>query len=118
MPKLLAQLLLCLVFASATALARVYQSTDANGNTVFSDQPLPGGVEVDINPPNVADPVTIPAAPPEPAASPEPQVQPSKQQPTDSPERTYDDDDRSDARIIRFKKRWRRIGPRHPRPNR
>lgn len=118
MPKFFAHLLLCLIFASATALAQVYQSTDASGNTVFSDQPIPGGVEVDISPPNVADPMAIPVAPTEPPARPEPQAQPSTQQPAESVDRTYEDDDDSDGRIKRPRKRWRRIGPRHPRPDR
>ncbi len=114
MRKFLSQLLVCLFFASATALAQVYQSTDADGNTVFSDQPLPGGVEVDVNPPNVADPMAIPVAPPEAPARPEPQ--PSTQQQPENVERIYEDDDR-DGRVKR-PRRWRRIGPRHPRPNR
>ena len=117
MPKFLSRLLLCLVFASATALAQVYQSTDADGNTVFSDQPLPGGVKVDVSPPNVADPMAIPVAPSEPPAEAKPQPQPSTQQSTESAERTYEDDDDRDGRVKR-PRRWYRVGPRHPRPNR
>ena len=114
MPKFLSRLFLCLIFASATPLAQVYQSTDAEGNKVFSDQPTPESIEVDVNQPNVADPVTVPDAPAEPPAASEPPPQPTTQEPIENTDSTYDDDDDDDydGFIRRPRERWRRVGPR------
>ena len=115
MKKLLSSIFVCLTVASTTAaLAEVYQSTDADGNTVFSDKPMPDSVEIDVEPPNVADPFAIPAAPAELPEKPEPQPEPTTQQQIESGDRSYDDDDD----YIRRGRRWRRVGPRHPRPHR
>lgn len=111
MPKFLSRLSLCLIFASATSLAQVYQSTDADGNKVFSDQPTPESIEVDVNQPNVADPVTVPDAPAEPPAASEPPPQPTTQEPIESADGNYDDDD-GDCIYRRPCKRLRRVGPR------
>jgi len=106
-------MLLCLSFVSATLLAQVYKSTDADGNPVFSDQATPEGVEVDVKPPNVADPPTVPVEPAEPPAASEPPPQPTTQEQIGSTDRTYDDDDDDyyDGYIRRPGKRWRRVRP-------
>lgn len=40
---------LALIFCPLITLATVYQGTDAQGNTIFSDQPIPGGKPVILN---------------------------------------------------------------------
>jgi hypothetical protein len=50
---------------SSAASAEVYQSKDAQGNTVFSDTPSQGAEAVKVSPTNSADPVAIPPRPPE-----------------------------------------------------
>ena len=55
---------------SNTAFAHVYQSTDADGNTVFSDTPTPGSQEIQIPETNLSDAVKAP----EPILKPEPEV--------------------------------------------
>ena len=55
---------------SNTAFAHVYQSTDADGNTVFSDTPTPGSQEIQIPETNLSDAVKVP----EPILKPEPEV--------------------------------------------
>jgi len=47
------------VALSATANAEIYESKDAQGNTVFSDMPSQGAAEVKVPPTNSADPVAI-----------------------------------------------------------
>ena len=42
---------------SNTAFAQVYQSTDADGNAVFSDTPTPGSQEIQIPETNLGDAV-------------------------------------------------------------
>jgi len=54
---------------SNTAFAHVYQSTDADGNTVFSDTPTPGSQEIQIPETNLSDAVKAP----EPILKPEPE---------------------------------------------
>ena len=53
---------------------QVYRSTDAQGNVVFSDKPTQGSETVDINAPNIADSVKVPAPQPEQAVEPKPEV--------------------------------------------
>ncbi len=108
--------MICLAFACGTALAQVYQSTDADGNTVFSDQPTPDSIEVDVDPPNVADPLATPVPPSAAPVATESRPAPPKQ--AENVEKIYIEDDDDDGRIVRPGKRWRRVGPRHPRPNR
>jgi hypothetical protein len=48
----------CLLLAAPLS-AQIYQSKDADGNPVFSDNPSPGAAEVDLNRPNVADSVEV-----------------------------------------------------------
>ena len=52
--------------------AQVYKSTDADGNTVFSDTPTAGSQVIQIPPTNVGDPVKLPE--PAPVTEPEPRV--------------------------------------------
>jgi hypothetical protein len=76
------------------ASAEIYESKDAQGNTVFSDKPSPGAQEIAVPQTNAADPV---AETPRPAPR---QNSPATQRSPDSPEMvddtrrddTYDDD--------------------------
>ena len=61
-----------LLATSNTAFAQVYQSTDADGNTVFGDTPTPNSQEIQIPETNVGDAVEVPK--PEPKPEPEPEV--------------------------------------------
>lgn len=54
----------------AAASAQVYQSKDAQGNTVFSDMPSAGAEVVKVPPTNSADPVADAPERPQPAAAP------------------------------------------------
>jgi hypothetical protein len=54
---------------SNTAFAQVYQSTDADGNIVFSDTPTPSSQEIQIPETNLSDAVKVP----EPILKPEPE---------------------------------------------
>ena len=65
-------LLSILLGLSFTTFAQVYKSTDAEGNTVFSDTPIPDGEEIDIPETNVGDSFDVP--PPEPKPEPEPEI--------------------------------------------
>ena len=58
---------------SLAAHAQIYQSTDADGNVTFSDQPTPEGKEVVVPETNVGDSVDVPPPAPEPVAEPEPE---------------------------------------------
>ncbi len=115
MQKHTSLLALCLAVASSTASAQVYRSTDADGNTVFSDRPMPGSVEIDVEPPNAADPLVIPVAPTEPPDS--QQLPPATPQAAEDNEDSYEDDERK-VIVDRPGHRWRRVGPRHPRIDR
>ena len=57
---------------SNTAFAQVYQSTDADGNIVFSDTPTPSSQEIQIPETNLSDAVKVP----EPILKPEPEPEP------------------------------------------
>ena len=61
---------------SNTAYAQVYQSTDADGNIVFSDTPTPSSQEIQIPETNLSDAVKVPEPilKPEPEPEPEPEV--------------------------------------------
>ena len=63
-----------LLATSNTAFAQVYQSTDADGNPVFSDTPTPNGQEIQIPETNVGDAVEVPKPEPRPEPEPEPEV--------------------------------------------
>jgi hypothetical protein len=85
--------LLCIVAAalSSPTSAEVYESKDAEGNTVFSDMPSQGAAEVKVPPTNSADPVAIT---PRPAPSPETAAKPRKSsaKPAGSNREEMDDD--------------------------
>ncbi|KIZ52306.1 hypothetical protein UM91_03455 [Pseudomonas oryzihabitans] len=67
MPRLLACCLLCL---ACSAQAAIYKSVDAEGNTVFSDQPSANAKPVQVAPTNTVDnPRPAPPIPSAPAAT-------------------------------------------------
>lgn len=70
-------LLPCLigVMVGTTASAEIYESKDAQGNTVFSDRPSTGAEEIRMPPTNSADPVV---ETPRPTPSPEKSEAPAK----------------------------------------
>jgi hypothetical protein len=59
---------------SLAAHAQVYQSTDADGNVTFSDQPTPEGKEVVVPETNVGDSVDVPPPVPVPVVEPKPEI--------------------------------------------
>jgi hypothetical protein len=59
--------------------AQVYQSTDEQGNPVFSDTPVPGGEEVEVPEPNVGDAVEVPPPPPPPEPVERPEIVPDRE---------------------------------------
>jgi hypothetical protein len=61
----------CLATAGV-ANAQIYESKDAQGNTVFSDQPTAGAETIKVAPTNSADSVEVKARPAEPARVAEP----------------------------------------------
>jgi hypothetical protein len=63
-----------LLATSNTAFAQVYQSTDADGNTVFGDTPTPNSQEIQIPETNLGDAVEVPKSEPKPEPQPEPEV--------------------------------------------
>ena len=74
MPACRILLLLTLLSMNFSALSQVYKSTDADGNTVFSDRPAtPDSEEVQIPKPNVGDAVKLPVVEAAPETEPEPQ---------------------------------------------
>lgn len=85
--------LFCILAAvlSGPASAEVYESKDAQGNTVFSDMPSQGAAEVKVPPTNSADPVAITPRPP---PSPETPTKPRKSSanPVGSEHEERDDD--------------------------
>lgn len=56
------------------AHAQVYQSTDADGNVLFSDQPTPASEEVKIPETNVGDSIDVPPPAPAPVVEPKPEI--------------------------------------------
>lgn len=73
MPKFRTLLFALLLGMSLPVTAQqVYRSTDAEGNTTFSDKPASDSEEVVIDTPNLADPVAVPPPSAEPAPAPEP----------------------------------------------
>jgi Domain of unknown function (DUF4124) len=79
------------VALSAAASAEVYESKDAQGNTVFSDMPSQGAEKVKVPPTNAADPIAIT---PGPEPSPETPAKPKKSsvRPDSSEQRDTDDE--------------------------
>ncbi len=55
---------------SSNASGQVYQSRDADGNTVFSDRPSEGSHAIEVPPTNSADPVADIPKPSRPATAP------------------------------------------------
>ena len=72
MTKLRALFFVLLMGINCTISAQVYKSTDADGNTVFSDTPTAGSQAIQIPQTNVGDPVKLP----EPAPVTEPESEP------------------------------------------
>ena len=56
------------------AHAQVYQSTDADGNVLFSDQPTPESKEVKVPETNVGDSIDVPPPAPDPVVEPKPEI--------------------------------------------
>ncbi|MFA9421617.1 MAG: DUF4124 domain-containing protein [Gammaproteobacteria bacterium] len=79
-------LLLLLLGSSCTAFAQVYQSTDSEGNTSFSDTPSAGSQEIIIPETNTGDAVKVPEPNPEPEPAPEPKVVEQQAAPTEAVE--------------------------------
>jgi hypothetical protein len=65
---------------TCSTMAQVYQSTDADGNVIYSDTPTADSEEVQVQKSNISDPVEVPAFVPEPEPAPEP-VNPLRRQP-------------------------------------
>jgi len=65
---------------ACTAPAQVYKSTDADGNVIYSDTPADESEEVQVQQPNIADPVEVPVAVPAPEPKPE-AVEPQRRKP-------------------------------------
>jgi hypothetical protein len=74
MYTLRALLLLLLTCLSGNAFAQVYQSTDSEGNTSFSDTPSAGSQEIEVPETNVGDSVKVPEPSAEPEPAPKPEV--------------------------------------------
>jgi Domain of unknown function (DUF4124) len=101
---------------SSPAGAEVYESKDAQGNTVFSDMPSQGAAEVKVPPTNSADPVAITPRPPPPPETPA-KPRKSSASPAGSEHEERDDDylyyggdydrDEIDDQNRREKRRWR-----------
>jgi Domain of unknown function (DUF4124) len=66
LPLLLALALLTSVAAAQT----VYESKEKSGVPLFSDQPAPNAIEIQLPPPNVIEAPKLPQAPEQPAAAP------------------------------------------------
>ena len=79
-------LLLLLLGSSCTVFAQVYQSTDSEGNTSFSDTPSAGSQEIIIPETNTGDAVKVPEPKPEPEPAPEPKVEEQQAAPTEAVE--------------------------------
>jgi hypothetical protein len=56
------------------AHAQVYESTDADGNVLFSDQPTPESEEVKVPETNVGDSIEVPPPAPDPVVEPKPEI--------------------------------------------
>jgi hypothetical protein len=54
--------------------AQVYQSTDDDGNVLFSDQPTPESEKVIIPETNVGDSIDVPTPAPDPVLEPKPEI--------------------------------------------
>jgi hypothetical protein len=113
--------LLLLYFIGAmlgtTANAQIYESKDAQGNTVFSDRPSSGAEVIEVPPTNSADPVVeTPRPPPSPDAAdaaatrPERDRRPASGQDlqTDDDYIYYGDDERDDVVEDRIRREQRR----------
>ena len=81
MPMKFFRILVLNVFmaASLTGLifpvhAQVYESTDAEGNVTFSDQPTPESKAVHIPQTNVGDSIDVPPPAPDPVVEPKPEI--------------------------------------------
>jgi hypothetical protein len=87
--KLRTLLLLLLLGSSCTAFAQVYQSTDSEGNTSFSDTPSAGSQEIVIPETNTGEAVKVPEPTPEPEPAPEPKVVEQQVAPPEAVEGDY-----------------------------
>jgi hypothetical protein len=105
MYNLRAMLLLLLTYLSGNAFAQVYQSTDSEGNTSFSDTPSAGSKEIEVPETNVGDSVKVPevSVEPEPVSKPEVVEQP------EPPPEAVEGDDRNGSGNYR-RRHHRRYG--------
>jgi len=94
---------------ACTALAQVYKSTDADGNVIYTDTPAADSEEIQIQEPNISDPVEVPVTVPEPEPKPK-AAEPARRKPGEEliGEAWVKDDDRHG------RKRLRRIGSTGP----
>jgi hypothetical protein len=83
-------LLLLLMGLNGNAFAQVYQSTDSEGNTSFSDTPSAGSNEIEVPETNVGDSVKVPEPSAEPEPAPKPEVVEQPAPPPEAVEGDYD----------------------------
>jgi hypothetical protein len=84
-----------------TAIAEIYESTDAEGVPEFSDTPTAGAEVVDLQKTNVADePPDIPKAPQEEAARPAAAAPAAENEPGYEVYDSYNNDDERDKRRL------------------
>jgi hypothetical protein len=84
-----------------TAIAEIYESTDAEGVPEFSDTPTAGAEVVDLQKTNVADePPDIPKAPQEEAARPAAAAPAAEDEPGYEVYDSYNNDDERDKRRL------------------
>jgi len=92
----LSSLLVSVTFGLAmagTAHAQVYESKDAQGNTVFSDQPTAGAEVIKVPPTNSAEAVEVAPRPAQPARAADTGAQPAaRPAPAGGAQRVQDDD--------------------------
>ena len=78
-----------LLSLSSSAFAQVYQSTDEQGNTSFSDTPSAGSTEIKIPETNTGDAIEVPPPEPDPKPAPAPEVTVEKSAPPEVVEGDY-----------------------------
>lgn len=101
--ELLLPLAMILAASSVSAQTRVYESEDAEGNPVFSDEPDAGARTIEIPPANSAD-APPPGSTPAPAADTHSADRTTAQAPVDKPSITViggNSDDESDDGFVR-----------------
>jgi len=91
---------------------QVYRSTDAEGNITFSDTPTAGSETINIDTPNLADPVTAP--PPQPEPEPEVASEETATTPKSEPKSIQEDVD-AETRYLRSRRYYYSNGEPNPR---